>query len=122
MPTQFQATSKGISGAIAGETSSTSIRFLISNLISMQFRLFAICLSFSSPPLHKNLPFYSPSFSFAIFSSDLFMCVILLAYLVTMSSTTTRPLSPDFEVFYFKQSQGENLKDAWYRLMESYRV
>ena len=67
-----QATSKGISGAVAGETSSTSTRFLIKNLVSLQFTLFSICLSFSSPPLHKNLPFYSPSFSFAVFSSDLF--------------------------------------------------
>ena len=35
-------------------------RFLITDLVSLQFTLFAICLSFSSPPLHKNLPFYSP--------------------------------------------------------------
>ena len=39
-----------------------------------------------------------------------------------MTSITIPPLSPDFEVLYFKQKQGENLKDAWYRLMESYRV
>src|SRR3989337_1673657 len=64
-----------ISGAVAGETSSASIRFLITNLISLQFTLFAICLLFSSPPLHKNLPFYSPSFSFVVFLSDLlFAC------------------------------------------------
>ena len=40
--------------------SSTYTRFLITNLISLQFTLFAICLSFSSPPLHKKIPFYSP--------------------------------------------------------------
>ena len=39
-----------------------------------------------------------------------------------MASVPTPPLSPDFEVLYFKQRQGENLKDAWYRLMESYRI
>ena len=39
-----------------------------------------------------------------------------------MTNVTIPPLSPDFEVLYFKQKQGENLKDAWYRLMESYRV
>ena len=39
-----------------------------------------------------------------------------------MASMPTPPLSPDFEVLYFKQRQGENLKDAWYRLMESYRI
>ena len=51
--------------------SSTYTRFLITNLIYLQFTLFAICLTFSSPPLHKNLPFYSSLFSFAVFSSDL---------------------------------------------------
>ena len=40
--------------------------------------IFTICLSFSSPPLHKNLPFYSPSFSFAVFSPELFLSAILL--------------------------------------------
>ena len=38
-----------------------------------------------------------------------------------MTSITT-PLSPDFEVLYFKQKQGGNPKDAWYRLMASYRI
>src|SRR6266496_809524 len=58
--------------------SSTYTRFLITNLISSQFTLFSICLLFSSPPLHKNLPFYSPSFLFAFFSSDLlFACVTM---------------------------------------------
>ena len=39
-----------------------------------------------------------------------------------MTSITIPPLSSDFEVLYFKQKQGENLKDAWYRIMESYHV
>ena len=39
-----------------------------------------------------------------------------------MASLNAPPLLPDFEVLYFKQKQGENLKYAWYRLMESYRV
>ena len=30
-------------------------------------------------------------------------------------------MSPEFEVLHFKQRQGENLKDAWYRMIESYR-
>ena len=55
--------------------SSTYTRFLITNLISMQFTLFAICLSFSSPPLHKNLPFYSPLFFRSPFSCRIFFCV-----------------------------------------------
>ena len=48
--------------------SSTYTRFLITNLISLQFTLFSICLSFSSPPLHKNLPFYSLLFFRSPFS------------------------------------------------------
>ena len=39
-----------------------------------------------------------------------------------MASLKAPPLLPDFEVLYFKQRQGENLKDAWNRIMESYRV
>ena len=39
-----------------------------------------------------------------------------------MTSFTIPPLSPYFEVLYFKQKQGENLKDAWYRIIESYCV
>ena len=59
--------------------SSTYTRFLVTNLISLQFTLFAICLSFSSPPLHKNLSFYSPLFfPFAVFLPDLFLSAILL--------------------------------------------
>ena len=38
-----------------------------------------------------------------------------------MASPLSAPLSPEFEVLHFKQRQGENLKDAWFRMMESYR-
>ena len=38
-----------------------------------------------------------------------------------MASPFSLPSSPDFEALHFKQRQGENLKDAWYRMMESYR-
>ena len=38
-----------------------------------------------------------------------------------MASSLSTPLSPEVEVLHFKQRQGENLKDAWYRMMESYR-
>ena len=46
--------------------SSTYTRFLITNLISSQFTLFFICLSFSSPPLHKIYRFIRLSFLFPI--------------------------------------------------------
>ena len=42
--------------------SSTYTRFLITNLISSHFTLFPICLSFSSPPLHKICRFIRPLF------------------------------------------------------------
>ena len=38
-----------------------------------------------------------------------------------MASSVFIPSSPDFEVLHFKQGQGENLKDAWFRMLESYR-
>ena len=38
-----------------------------------------------------------------------------------MANSLSAPMSPQFEVLHFKQRQGENLKDAWYRMMESYR-
>ena len=38
-----------------------------------------------------------------------------------MASPLSAPLSPEFEVLHFKQRQGENLKDAWFRMLESYR-
>ena len=33
-----------------------------------------------------------------------------------MASLISSPLSPDNEVLNFKQREGENLKDAWYRI------
>ena len=42
-------------------------RFLITNLISLQFTLFSICLSFSSPPLHKKIAFLFAAFFVRLF-------------------------------------------------------
>mgnify|MGYP005824905195 CR=1 FL=1 len=59
--------------------SSTYTRFQIKNLISSQFTLFAICLSFSSTPLHKNLPFYSPLSSVRRFlAGSIFECNLVV--------------------------------------------
>ena len=100
--------------------SSTSTRFLITNRISLQFTLFAICLSFSSPPLHKNLPFYSPSFSFAIFLVRSVLCAILFATFVAMDSSSSIVCTPENEVLNFKQRGGENIKDAWYTICNAH--
>ena len=38
-----------------------------------------------------------------------------------MACSVFTPSSPDFEVLHFKQRQGENLRDAWFRMLDSYR-
>ena len=54
-------------------------RFLIKNLISLQFTLFSICLSFSSPPLNKNLPFYLPLFFRSPFSRQIYSLLAIMS-------------------------------------------
>ena len=61
-------------------------------------------LVFLSPT--SPLPFYSPS----LFRSPLFRLLVIMA------SPLSSPLSPENEVLNFKQREGENLKDAWYRI------
>ena len=59
--------------------SSTYTRFLITNLISLQFTLFAICLSFSSPHFTKNYRFIRPSFSVRRFlAGSIFECNLVV--------------------------------------------
>ena len=87
-----------------------------SQTLISRITLFAICLSFFSPPLHP-CRFINP-----LFSVRLFLARFLFArLLVVMASSVFIPSSPDFEVLHFKQRQGENLKDAWFRMLESYR-
>ena len=102
---------KGISSAVAGEDLQYN---QVPNHKSHLLAIYIIFLLFSSPPLHKNLPFYSPLFFCSPFSREIFPC---FRFLVIMASVPTPPLSPDFEVLYFKQRQGQKLRDAWYRLM-----
>ena len=66
--------------------SSTYTRFLITNLISLQFTLFSICLSFSSTPLHKNLPFYSPLLRSPFVLLDLLFAFLPCAFYMLASS------------------------------------
>src|SRR3954466_5040973 len=61
-------------------------------------------LIFLSPT--SPLPFYSPLLFRLHFSCSL----------VIMASLISSPLSPENEVLNFKQREGENLKDAWYRI------
>src|SRR3990170_3507234 len=69
-------------------------------------------LVFISPTSHKNTKT----------QKYVYLLVCSFACFITMTSVTFPPLSPDFEVLYFKQKQGENLKDAWYRMIGFYRV
>src|SRR3990172_8245320 len=83
---------KEISGAIAGETSSTSTRFPITNLISPHLHYlpfasgfplphFTIYLSFSYPPLHQFAIFIRLSFSFAVFlTRSVFACTLVCLF------------------------------------------
>ena len=81
--------SKGIYRAIARETSSTSTRFLITNLISLQFTLFAICLLFSSPPLHQKIVvLFALFFVRRFLVRSVFVCNLVCV--VTMSQENTK--------------------------------
>ena len=124
---QAQDVARRISGAVAGEVFAQVKTYQVPGhhkLISLAFTLFAICLSFSSPPLHPChfiRPLF-PNLSPPLFFSCLFpLPVCLLICLVVMASSLSSQMSPEFEVLHFKQRQGENLKDAWYRMIESYR-
>ena len=82
-------------------------------LFSITLHYLPFCLSFSSPPLHPYRFIHPLSLSSLSFRSPLFRLPVVMA------SPLSVPLSPEFEVLHFKQRQGENLKDAWFRMMES---
>ena len=81
-----QATSKGISGAIIGETSSTSTRFLITYLISSQLHYLPFSSCFPLPHFTKICYFIRPSFSFVVFLPDLFLSAILFCSHIFLST------------------------------------
>ena len=65
--------------------------------------LFALSLSI--------LPLYLPLFAHLLLFARVLDCL-----LVVMTSLISSALSPKSEVLNFKQREGENLKDAWYRI------
>ena len=65
--------------------------------------LFALSFPFSSSL--SRLPFLARLFA-----------RVLVCLLVIMTSLISSPISPENEVLNFKQREGENLKDAWYRI------
>src|SRR3989337_2798439 len=92
--------SEVISGVVAGEASSTSTRFPITNLISPHLHYlpfasgfplphFAICLSFSSLPLHQFSVLFASLFRSPFFSLDLFLfaplfCVVTMEKILSL--------------------------------------
>ena len=99
-PTHAQEVARRISGAVAGEIYAQvkTYQVPITNSYPSHYIICHLPLVFVSPT--SPLPFYSPSISLRL----------LLVCLVVMASSVFVPSSPDFEVLYFKQGQGENLK------------
>ena len=64
---------------------------------------------------HLPLVFLSPTSPLPFYSPSLFR-LPLFRLLVIMASPLSSPLSPENEVLNFKQREGEDLKDAWYRI------
>ena len=118
-PTQAQEVARRIFGAVAGEiyaqvktyqvpiTNSYPSHYIICHFPLPHFTLAVLfALALSILPLFLYLPHFARS---------LFTCV-LDCLLVVMASPLSSPLSPENEVLNFKQREGENLKDAWYRI------
>ena len=112
-----QEVARRISGAVAGDAhaSKSTKPSTHRNPYLSHYIIFHLPLVFLSPT--SPLPFYLPSLS----QSSPLSFSLAFCLLVVMSSSLSAPMSPEFEVLHFKQRQGENLKDAWYRMMESYR-
>ena len=83
-----QEIARRISGAIAGESAQKSTYQVPITIPISRITLFAICLSFSSPP-NSPLPFYSPSLFRLPFSRSLFARV-LDCLPVTMAQDNTK--------------------------------
>ena len=95
-----------------------------SQTLISRITLFAICLSFSSPPLHpcrfiRPLSLSTLSFSICLFFARLLFVCLCVGLLIVMASPLSSPLSPKNEILNFKQREGENLKDAWYRMRKA---
>jgi hypothetical protein len=115
IPTQATSSRKN-SGTVAWETSSTyTSSFTQSHLLA--FTLFAICLSFSSPPLLKcfykkvqkdlYFPFSICPFICRFPLSPFFLVAHFLASFVTMAISSLVAITPENEVLNFKQRGGE---------------
>ena len=89
-PTHAQEVARRISGAVGGESTHKSRHSKYpSQTFIPRITLFAICLSFSPPPLHL-CHFIRPLFPFALsFACYLFACV-LDCLLVTMAQDNTK--------------------------------
>jgi len=79
-----------ISSVIAGETSSTSIRFLRTNCHLLAVTLFAICILFSSPALLKRFCKKYKNIFRLPFPRSIVLFACVLVYVVMMSQENTK--------------------------------
>ena len=117
-----QEVSRRISGAVAGEsTQKSTYQVPITNPYLPHYIICHLPLVFLSPT--SPFLFCSPSLSVLLLFlySPLFACFLFPCVsdclLVVMANPLSSPLSPKFDVLHFKERQGENLKDAWFRMM-----
>ena len=95
-PTQCSRGSKKISGAVAGEVRASQYTKYPSHTLISRITLFAICHSFSSPPLHPcrficPLSLSSLSFSICLFLPSCFLFASVLVFLlVTMAQDNNK--------------------------------
>ena len=108
---RFDSPQRAISGAVAGEI------YAKSRHTKYPSQLLSFALHYL--PFASRFPL--PHFTLAVLFAFFFSFASFSRLLVVMASPLSTPLSPEFEVFHFKQRQGENLKDAWLRIMESHR-
>ena len=88
---RFDSQQRAISGAVAGESTHKSrhTKYPSQTLIP-RITLFSICLSFSSPPLHKNIfPFISHIFCLP-FSRSIFCLLVLPCVFYLLASLPTK--------------------------------
>ena len=110
-----QEVARRISGAVAGEVyAKVNIPSTHHIPLSPALHYLPFASRFPLPPIHP-CRFIRP-LSFSILPLYLPLLPVRSCLLAVMTSIISSPLSPESEVLNFKQREGENLKDAWYRI------
>ena len=109
--------SKGIYSAIVGEDLQHNQGPHHKYHLLAIYIIFHLPLVFLSPTSQKFVVLFASLFSFTVFLPDLFLSAILFAL---MDNSSSIACTPEDEVLNFKQREGENLKDAWYRICNAH--